>query len=183
MPDIINLEVVPYGNTAYDSSTDSFTCQHGDGECQSDTLESCVMFELNGKNSDNMFAAQSYNAWPFILCMEEAEGNPTQGESCYTNSMLNANATSIEWSTISDCAINNANTVQTAAMKATPDHDYVPWVLVNGNVVENSNALQKAICDAYTGSNPPLICQHMTKENYLEEQFEISHCKNNMKQA
>ena len=97
--------------------------------------------------------------------------------------MLNANATSIEWSTISDCAINNANTVQTAAMKATPDHDYVPWVLVNGNVVENSNALQKAICDAYTGSNPPLICQHMTKENYLEEQFEISHCKNNMKQA
>jgi len=40
-------------------------------------------------------------------------------------------------------------------MKATPSHDYVPWCLVGGAVLENTNLLQKAVCDAYTGAPPP----------------------------
>ena len=34
----------------------------------------------------------------------------------------------------------------------------VPWPLVNGVVLENSNLLQKAVCDAYTGV-PPASCK------------------------
>lgn len=59
-------------------------------------------------------------AWPFILCMEEAEGDPTQGQSCYESTM---NSTALPWSVISACSQDEAEVVQTAAMKATPAHD------------------------------------------------------------
>lgn len=154
MPGIINLELVPYGNTKYDSDSDEFTCQHGSDECEADVLMSCVMYELNGGKTDSMFIKQSYNAWPFIQCMEEGEGDPTKGQSCYVNNMVNTNATTIPWSTIDSCTKQESNTVQKAAMDATPDHQYVPWVLINDVLLENTNTLQKAICDAYTGSKP-----------------------------
>jgi len=151
MAAIIDLTLVPYGNTAYSNGV--FTCQHGAGECSSDVLESCTMYELNGANTDGMFA-KSMEAWPFILCMELAEGDPTQGESCFGSSM---NSTSISWSQVNACATNDADLVQTAAMKATPSHDYVPWVVVDGTTLEHSGLLQQAICKAYTGT-PPASC-------------------------
>jgi hypothetical protein len=44
-------------------------------------------------------------------------------------------------------------------MSATPtNHQYVPWVLVNGVVVENTNDLLQTICNAYTGT-PPASCK------------------------
>eukprot|EP00598_Pedospumella_elongata_P014643 CAMPEP_0184986726 /NCGR_PEP_ID=MMETSP1098-20130426/17474_1 /TAXON_ID=89044 /ORGANISM="Spumella elongata, Strain CCAP 955/1" /LENGTH=69 /DNA_ID=CAMNT_0027511079 /DNA_START=35 /DNA_END=241 /DNA_ORIENTATION=+ len=68
------------------------------------------------------------------------------------------NTTALPWSTIQKCTTTEADLVQTAAMKNTPAHDYVPWPLVNGVVLENSNLLQKAVCDAYTGV-PPASCK------------------------
>jgi hypothetical protein len=35
----------------------------------------------------------------------------------------------------------------------------VPWCLVDGTVLENTNLLQKAVCDAYTGV-PPESCKY-----------------------
>lgn len=40
-------------------------------------------------------------------------------------------------------------------MVATPDHDYVPWVLVDGTLLEYTNLLLPAICMAYEGPKPP----------------------------
>ena len=93
-------------------------------------------------------------AWPFILCMEQAEGNPASGESCYTSTM---NTTALPWSTVKACSTDEADYVQTAAMKATPTHDYVPWALVDDVLLERTNLLQKTICDAYTGKIPPYL--------------------------
>lgn len=39
----------------------------------------------------------------------------------------------------------------------------VPWCLVDGAVLENTNALQKAVCDAYTGV-PPESCKGAVEE-------------------
>ncbi len=47
----------------------------------------------------------------------------------------------------------------------------VPWCLVDGVVLENTNALQKAVCDAYTGT-PPASCKAALEEATLI-------CKNN----
>lgn len=118
MAAIIDLKLVAYGN-AKQNADGSFTCQHGEGECETDAQELCLQYKLADSNTETMFQ-QSMNAWPFILCMEEADGNPVKGESCYNSSM---NSTSITWSTISSCVENEFTVVTTAAMNATPDHD------------------------------------------------------------
>ena len=108
---------MPYGN-AKKNADGSFTCQHGAGECEADAQELCVQYHLTGDLTQMW--AQSLNAWPFFLCMEEAEGNPAKGQSCYNSSM---NTTALPWSTISDCVANEFNIVTEEARKATPTHD------------------------------------------------------------
>jgi hypothetical protein len=152
---IIDLQLVAYGNTAYDSDSGEFTCQHGEGECSSDTYESCVEYKLSGDIGSIEKGDTALAAWPFILCMEQAEGDPTQAQTCYESNM---NTTALPWSTVNSCYNNEAEVVQTAAMKATPTHDYVPWVTVNGELLQHTGLLQKAICDAYTGT-PPESCR------------------------
>lgn len=152
MVEIIALKLVAYGNTAKQGNT--FNCQHGSGECQSDALELCTQYKLSGDINSIETGDTSLEAWPFILCMEEAGGNPAKGQSCYENNMSNS---TLSWSTVSKCADEEYTDVQTAAMNATPNHQYVPWCLVDGELLENTNMLQKAICDAYTGT-PPASC-------------------------
>jgi interferon gamma-inducible protein 30 len=147
------VDQVAFGNTKMNPDG-SFTCQHGEGECESDILHSCVQYKLANNLDAIATGEKSFEAWPFILCMELAEGDPAMGESCYQSSMSNS---SVSWSTIDYCATNEGNTVQTYAAKATPSHDYVPWVLVDNIVLEHTNLLLKAICDAYTGV-PPSSC-------------------------
>ena len=119
MAAIIDLKIVAYGNTKQNADG-SFTCQHGVGECESDVYESCVEYKLaNDLNAINT-GSTAMAAWPFILCMEEAEGQPSMAETCYSSTM---NATSVSWSTISECFKTEANDVQVAAMNATPKHD------------------------------------------------------------
>lgn len=159
---IIDLKLVAYGN-AKQNFDGSFECQHGAGECETDAMELCTQYKLSGDIGSIESGDTSLEAWPFILCMEEAEGNPSQGQSCYESTMGAYNAT-LPWSTISTCATEEFTEVTTAAMNATPDHDYVPWCLVDGAVLENTNLLQKAICDAYTGT-PPSSCSFLAADN------------------
>lgn len=150
--DIVDLKMVAYGNTK--PSGDTYTCQHGAGECESDALEVCTQYLLSGDIDSINSGDTSKAAYPFILCMEEADGDPTQGEACFTSSM--PSNTTVTWSQVQQCQQNDFNTVTTAAMKATPsDHQYVPWVLVDGQLLGSEpNALMKAICDSYDGTAP-----------------------------
>jgi len=150
MVDIIDLKLVPYGNTKQNTDG-SFTCQHGTGECQSDVMEMCVQYKLSGSIASIDSGDTSLAAWPFILCMEQAEGNPAKGQSCYTSTM---NTAALPWSTIDACTKNEASVVQAAGAKTTPKHDYVPWPLVDHKLLENTNLLQQTICNAYNGTKP-----------------------------
>ena len=119
----------------------------------------CVQYKLSGNINSIVTGDTSLAAWPFILCMEEAEGNPAVGKSCYNNNM---NTTALPWSTITDCASKESSAVQAAGAAASPSHDYVPWPLVDGKLLQNTNLLQKAICDAYTGTKPT-SCKTLTE--------------------
>lgn len=84
--------------------------------------------------------------------MEQAEGDPLQAESCYSTSMKGS---SLTFDTVSACAQNEASDVQAAAAKATPDHDFVPWCLVNGVALQHPDQmLTRSVCNAYTGPKP-----------------------------
>jgi len=154
--EITKLKLVAYGNTKYDNG--KFSCQHGAGECTSDALELCTQYKLSGDINSIQTGDTSLDAWPFILCMEEADGNPNKGKSCFDRTMSNS---TLEWSTVETCYNKEYDLVQSAAQKATPTHDYVPWVLVDGDLLENTDLLQKAVCDAYTGT-PPQSCKQLS---------------------
>jgi hypothetical protein len=91
-------------------------------------------------------------ALPFIQCMEEHEGDPTFAEACYTSTL--ATSSGVSWDTILTCSSDEADEVQAAAALATPTHDYVPWVLVDGTLLEHTDLLQATICKDYTGPTP-----------------------------
>jgi hypothetical protein len=151
MAEIIALKLVAYGNTKQNADG-SFTCQHGTGECQSDALELCVQYKLSGDINSIQTGDTSMAAWPFILCMEEEDGNFAKGESCFSSSM---NSTALSWNTVQACYDDEYDLVMNAGMTATDaDHTYVPWVTVDNSLLEHSGLLQKAVCDAYTGPAP-----------------------------
>ena len=110
---------VAYGNTKKNSDG-TYTCQHGIGECESDVIELCTQYKLSGDISSIESGNTSITAWPFILCMEQAEGNPLMAESCYASTM---NTTALPYSVIETCTKEEADVVQAAAEKATPKHD------------------------------------------------------------
>jgi hypothetical protein len=119
MVEIMTLKLVPYGNTKKNADG-TFTCQHGADECASDALELCTEYKLSGSLSSISSGDTSLSAWPFILCMEEAEGDPSYGQSCYESTM---NTTAVSWSTITACTVDEFAVVQSAAADATPKHD------------------------------------------------------------
>lgn len=165
MAAIIALKLVAYGNTKKNADG-TFTCQHGVGECESDALELCVQYKLSGDINSIETGDTSMAAWPFILCMEEEDGDFSKGESCFNSSM---NSTSLSWNTVESCFNDEYDLVMNAGMKATdPKHSYVPWVVVDNKVLENSNMLQKAVCDAYTGP-PPTSCSRFETQTASQD--------------
>lgn len=112
---------MPYGNAKHNEDG-TWTCQHGEGECASDLYELCTQYKLSGDINSITTGDTSFAAWPFILCMEEAEGVPSYGQSCYESNM---NTTALPWSVIEACSQDKeeSDLVQTAAMKNTPAHD------------------------------------------------------------
>jgi len=157
---IIDLKMVPYGNTKKNADG-SFTCQHGSDECISDAYELCTEYHLSGNISSISSGDTHYQAFPFIQCMEMNEGNPAKAEGCFTSTT--AKTSSLKWSDITNCFAKEYNDVQNEGAKATPKHDYVPWVLVDGTLLENTNMLKSTVCKAYTGP-PPASCTRVAKE-------------------
>lgn len=156
---IISLKMVPYGNTKYYANNNTYSCQHGVDECTTDVYEQCVEYLISGTIESIQTGDTSYKAFPFILCMEQVEGDPTYGETCFDKS--NLKSLGLTWSAIRECSTMRASEMQAEAAKATPTHQYVPWVLINGVLLEHTNLLVPAICNAYTGTNPPSSCKNV----------------------
>ncbi|RYY85873.1 hypothetical protein EON63_06760 [archaeon] len=93
--------------------------------------------------------------------METYEGNPSYASSCFSNTMANSG---LAWSTVTDCSAKEASAVQNQGALATPQHDYVPWVLVEGTLLSNTNLLLQSICKAYTGP-APASCKRLYSTN------------------
>lgn len=121
------------------------------------------MYKLAGNISAITTGESSYKAWPFIQCMETYEGNPAMAETCFTTKMASSG---LSWSTVTACSAQEGSKVQNEAATATPKHDYVPWVLVDGAVLDNSDLVKAAVCKAYTGP-APTSCKRLYKADAL----------------
>jgi hypothetical protein len=119
------------------------------------------MYKLSNNITAISTGENSVRAWPFVQCMEINEGNPAAAEGCFSKNMANSG---LAWSTVTDCAATQSDDVQNEAASATPKHDYVPWVLVDGTLLEYTNTLLPTICKAYTGP-APASCKRLYLQN------------------
>lgn len=157
--EIINLTLIPYGNADEyrEGSKWVFECQHGPKECEGNLIETCAIALLN-----NISASLS-----FIHCFEESaerSGDPQPfeiAEKC-------AETLKIEYTDIESCAkgqkgmeLEHQMALKTDALE--PQHEYVPWVTINGKHTEKmqrkaQSNLLALVCEYYTGTKP-VDCQ------------------------
>lgn len=112
--DIIDLKMVPYGNTQKQSDG-TFSCQHGEDECISDVYEQCTMYKLSGNLTSIVTGDTSKAAWPFVHCMEVHEGDPSAAEGCFEDNMKDSG---LSWSDITACFDKENADVQNTAVRS-----------------------------------------------------------------
>eukprot|EP01059_Diplonema_ambulator_P031172 TRINITY_DN565_c0_g1_i1.p1 TRINITY_DN565_c0_g1~~TRINITY_DN565_c0_g1_i1.p1 ORF type:complete len:175 (+),score=73.22 TRINITY_DN565_c0_g1_i1:2226-2750(+) len=136
------------GYTASNPPSDCYTgevvCQHGNGECYGNLVETCVKNMTNNDASKYM---------PFVYCFE-ANGDASEKlmEECAPLFGLNVPA-------INACVNGQAGKTLTAAdAKATamvPNRNYVPYIVVNGKVLQETSLLLYTVCHDWQGTKPP----------------------------
>uniref|UniRef100_A0A3B1JC07 Gamma-interferon-inducible lysosomal thiol reductase n=1 Tax=Astyanax mexicanus TaxID=7994 RepID=A0A3B1JC07_ASTMX len=147
--DIMNVELVPYGNAQETGPPGNYvyTCQHGPEECTGNMIETCML----NKMGDDAYLA--------INCMEMSVDVLKAAKPCselFTEKSY--------WDDIQKCVsgaegnkLMHLNAVKTGALK--PPHEYVPWVTVNGEHSEDlqqkaMSSLFNLVCSLYKGDKP-----------------------------
>lgn len=135
----INFTLVPFGNAQVNQGG-SITCQHGPEECVGNTIECCAI-----KHNPS---PQKY--MPFVLCMEGHGDNMLQyKEQC-------AQQAGLDFAPISKCyQSDEGHQCDLEAAKRTPsNHQYVPWVVINGQHLLQTKDLLWQTCQDITGDKP-----------------------------
>eukprot|EP00063_Salmo_salar_P070693 XP_014045528.1 PREDICTED: gamma-interferon-inducible lysosomal thiol reductase-like [Salmo salar] len=160
LQDAMNVTLVPYGNAeeSFDGKKYQFTCQHGEEECLGNMLETCI------------FSVTGSNAFQIIYCMEASTDVVKAGEKCVE--LYDPNT---KWDSIMTCVkgdqgnqLMHQNAVKTGALK--PAHDYVPWIVINGEHTEElqdkaMSSLFVLICSMYKPSKPEACSTALMKRH------------------
>lgn len=171
--DIIDYNFYPWGNAYYNTtecgtaeydkqvgmtcwlkdcggaspSSDCFEgivlCQHGDQECDLNLAEACAVYLY--KEIDMMAVAE------FTYCLESARFKPSIPK-C-------AARTGLDSSKLESCMnMGPAGPANVAVAKATaalqPPHLGTPWVIVNGEQLDDPDNLLATVCSLYDGTKP-----------------------------
>lgn len=147
-----DLEYVPYGNADIDYDTQTVRCQHGEAECSGNSFEQCAI-AIYDYDADKYLPYASCLASKPVDVLEE-------GDMAYKSC---AEKTSLDWSLIKSCHDDEdiSWTLQMSAAENTPSYvTYVPWVEVNGEVIDwfEGESLSEAICMAYPENEQPDPC-------------------------
>ena len=90
----------------------------GVDECTSDVIELCTLYQLSGNSTSIQAGDTSEDAFPFVQCMENNEGNPSKAEGCFASTLKQTSK--LEWETVTSCAATQSQEVQNYGASATP---------------------------------------------------------------
>lgn len=143
--DVMDLQIIPFGNAIYHPDNQTATCQHGVGECDANTWEQCLI-AVYPKPSDYLKMLECLeNTLP--MGSHDDKFAPSIFETC-------AQEASLEFPKIQYCHHDHdiANKLLQRAAKETPkEHTYVPWAIVDGtHMDEEHDDLLQVVCKAYT---------------------------------
>ncbi|GMI05947.1 hypothetical protein TrRE_jg9076 [Triparma retinervis] len=166
VPSIVSLSILPFGNASPNPQTGGWDCQHGVNECIGNMYLACAQSHFPDMDADNI------PQWfPFYECMEASTYNKGRYGPYNTTAAI-ACAEGLFWDVISDCAgpypelgsSDDGNPLMQSIADSTPEHTYVPWVVVNGDTVPDdgngypSGDLTEIVCKAYEGEELPDAC-------------------------
>lgn len=160
----MNLTAVPFGNAQYHPLTGKATCQHGELECVGNSWEQCAIAHYPDQNT-----------WfPFYYCIE---ANGREGVTSLPTKEC-AELANLDYDTLQTCVDGaEAKELLKKAYEDTPsDHQYVPWVVINGKLWNQEGSLTKALCKAYKegGGEEPEAChaeeqEHLRRRKYARD--------------
>lgn len=157
---IVNLTLVPYGNADESKHGDKwkFICQHGEFECLGNMIETCVIhLEKNIKSSFQFVHCFEKN----IVIEEKVQHPLSVAEQCAED--LEIDFPPVEECQRTDLGNKLEHDMATKTNALRPQHQYVPWVTLNGVHTEKiqeqaESNLLKLLCETYTGVKPT-ACQ------------------------
>jgi interferon gamma-inducible protein 30 len=157
----MNVTLVPFGNSKFNGT--ELECQHGKDECTANSWEQCAI----------TLYPQFSTHWPFYLCVETAAKACGEGAGPCVLPKIEGCATGagLDYTMLSGCVGDKrrASRLQHEFAALTPsDHSYVPWVVVEGKPLKNSEALVKHVCKKYTGANKPAACAKAEAETVAD---------------
>lgn len=164
--DIVEVDLVQWGNSEGDATLNGTKCQHGPPECK----------------TMRIYACQKYASTPtahaqFVECFDQAlmkgfpKGLPEGAVNMtFAVDSLQACATAqgLDYKSLDTCSTSSEGEGYFAKEKALTDaagggggHKGVPFVTINGGaIIYNSQSLNliDEVCKAYTGSPKPKAC-------------------------
>ena len=135
---ITDFEFVAFGNgKVLTREPPTFKCQHGEKECYGNMVELCAIKH------------NPWNYWDFLLCEESSLDFSDEGVTkC-------AKKVGIIADEILTCAKGTEGPLlHLDAADNTPEHLGVPWVIVDGRLMGESERLIDLVCAAYQGDKP-----------------------------
>lgn len=139
-----------------DCFTGHLQCQHGPSECIMNLYYACA---IEVASNDFM------KYMPFITCVSARWNSKNSLEQWQQLVATCADFTTIDAAALQQCYGSGWESnlkLAAAEANATPDHEGVPYVVVNGQVLENTDQLLKAVCDAVQGEKP-MGCSQVMK--------------------
>lgn len=141
---IIDTKFFPFGNGKIISENPpKFTCQHGEKECYGNMVHSCAVS-----------IADQPKHTEFILCMEKFKGNSSDALIIKC-----ASQSGIPIDDLTECYKGTQGPLELLKIaKATPEHEYVPWILLNNNLLSEDDygKFVPEVCKLYTGELPKI---------------------------
>merc|ERR1711862_150073 len=145
----LDVQLNPFGNAQMvkdpDTGLFNFTCQHGERECIGGMMEGCLIDKMKDQSPV-----------PTIACIESSSDphNPDNYKQCMDK-------TGVKSPTIDEvmkCAFSDEGNQLFAqlgqeTMDLVPAHEYVPWILFNG---EHSDIMEQEAIE----NLPATLCKH-----------------------
>jgi len=127
----------------FNSTLSPILCQHGDQECQEDTIEGCAF----------AVADTQIDALNFLFCFEgDNQSDLSSVKKCATSSKVDYQKLQKCSSSEQGKKIDIENAIATTKLGSSKLG--TPWVLINGIYVQNPMQLLDAVCAAIKGDQP-----------------------------
>jgi interferon gamma-inducible protein 30 len=163
--EVMDLEIVVFGNARIDLANKTLQCQHGEAECDANSYDQCAV--------DIYPYPDRY--LPYLTCLFNSLPMGRRSEpypkavfaSCARHAALDAHA-------LQQCRVNSERVWELqkqAAAKSPSELNHVPWVELNGDYMDEEQAdLLTSVCQLYMesgGSHPACGTSSQREASYL----------------